>query len=318
MPGFKIHIIEIINSNLGDFNNIKDNKTTTCYLDKEESNSISQNSLDYLNKSNSNILLSQNLSNSNTLLFQNLSNSNTLLSQNYDFNSYSSYYSNENDSTIDNTKQIISMHNTIIINNYDEKKFNSVRASYYLKYNLHDIPLFQFNNFNLPAKYNIKDNLFGFLYPNEIVTYMITISGFFKTDKINILPNIPKIENIQFNYFLGLAFCGKNIEIETNNGVERKKCTPHEFLCRNCNEINKKIYNIKKKYIIGINGRIAKINKGKYHCFGHFLIKNQIEDCITNFCCKSCEQINLYSKYYQENDIKMAETTNISSKSIMK
>ena len=289
MPDFKICIFEIINSTLGDYDKIKNNKTTTCYTDKEESNSISQNSLSSLS----------------------LSNSNTLFSQNYDFNSYSSYNPHENDSTFDQTKQIISIHNTLIINNYDEQRFNSVRASYYIKYNLHDIPLYQFNNFNLPAKYNINDNLFGFLYPNEIVTYMITISGFLKTDKINIFPNIPKIENSQFNSFLGLAFCGKIIEIETNNGIEKKKCTPHEFLCSNCNEINKKIYNIKKKYIIGINGRITKINKGKYHCFGHFLIKNQIEDCITNFCCKSCKQINLYSKYYQGNDIKASETTNI-------
>ena len=63
-------------------------------------------------------------------------------------------------------------------------------------------------------------------------------------------------------------------------------------------EINKKKYGLKNNYLININGRVAKIIKGKFHCFGHFLIGNIIEDCITTFSCKACEIIDKYSDYY--------------------
>ena len=68
-------------------------------------------------------------------------------------------------------------------------------------------------------------------------------------------------------------------------------------------EINKKKYNLKDKYLININGRVAKINKGSYHCFGHFLCgynENQIEDCISKFSCKACKLLDEYSNYYQQ------------------
>ena len=68
---------------------------------------------------------------------------------------------------------------------------------------------------------------------------------------------------------------------------------------------NKEIYNIKKNYLININGRVAKINKGKYHCFGHFLVGNQIEDCISKFTCKACKLLQIYSEYYNpKNNLK--------------
>ena len=63
-------------------------------------------------------------------------------------------------------------------------------------------------------------------------------------------------------------------------------------------EINKKHYNIKKSYLINIYGRVAKINKGGYHCFGHFLLGNQIEQCISKFSCNGCKVLDLYSKYF--------------------
>ena len=62
--------------------------------------------------------------------------------------------------------------------------------------------------------------------------------------------------------------------------------------------INKQKYNLKKKYLININGRISKINKGSYHCFGNFLIGNQIEQCITKFSCNACKNLNINSEYY--------------------
>lgn len=226
---------------------------------------------------------------------------------NNSFNSYllnnfinNSYFSEILNSTRDNTKSLIISNNTSIINN-KEAQFNSLRVQFYLKYNLFDICLYEMHDItNSPVKYKINCELSAFLYPNEIITFCLTISGFLKKENIKIFPNIPKIEVDHFNTLLGLRFCNKIIEIETDNGIQRKKCSPFQFLCKNCNEINKKIYGIKKQYLININGRVAKINKGKYHCFGHFLCKNQIEDCITNFCCKACEMLNLFSKYYQQ------------------
>ena len=210
-----------------------------------------------------------------------------------------SYFSDLN-STRDNTKSLIISNNTNIINN-NEAKFNSLRIQYYLKYNLFDICLYEMHDItNSPVKYKINNELSAFLYPNEIITFCLTISGFLKKDNIKIYPNIPKIQVDHFNTLLGLRFCNKVIEIETDNGIQRKKCSPFQFLCKNCNEINKKIYGIKKQYLININGRVSKINKGKYHCFGHFLCKNQIEDCITNFCFKACQMLNLFSIYYQQ------------------
>ena len=99
------------------------------------------------------------------------------------------------------------------------------------------------------------------------------------------------------NNSLGLYFCGKEIKIEN----EIKKCAPNEFICKECMEINKKKYNLNGKYLININGRVAKINKGSYHCFGHFLYGNngnQIEDCISKFSCNACKLLDNYCNYY--------------------
>ena len=290
MPEFKINIIQIIETYLHkDKTNeekilfIKGEKITTCSINYNNNNSILQNSQDFSFYHDSNIYIPH----------DNISLLNTQ-------NEYSSYDSNENNSTLDMTKDLINMHNTIVINNA-EKQFNPIRARFCLKNNLYDIPLCDLDDsIYSPVKYKISETLFAFLYPNEIVTYSFTISGFLKTDNINFLPNIQKIENSQFNPFLGLFFCGQKIEIETDKGIETKTCSPHEFLCKKCNEINKNLYNIKKNYLINISGRVAKINKGRYHCFGHFLCKNQIEDCITKFCCKSCEILNLFSSYYKD------------------
>ena len=99
----------------------------------------------------------------------------------------------------------------------------------------------------------------------------------------------------KFNQILGLFFCGKNIKLNENT---IKKCAPNEFICKNCIEINKKIYNLKDNYLINIYGRISKKNKGVYHCFGNFLENGKIKECITSYVCKGCSFLNSFSSYY--------------------
>ena len=96
---------------------------------------------------------------------------------------------------------------------------------------------------------------------------------------------------------LGLFFCGKKI----NEGIkEEKKCSPNEFICKDCMKLNKEIYYINKTndYLININGRVAKMHKGKYHCFGHFLFDREIKDCINKFSCKACKMLDSIKDYY--------------------
>ena len=180
-----------------------------------------------------------------------------------------------------------------------EKKFNTARADFYLKNKLYDIPLTIINStdYITPEKYYIKDNYYAFVYPNECKTYFITQSGFlYKNEYEN--------NNINIDSPLGLCFCGKTVKNDSD--LNLKKCEPNEFMCKNCMEKNKQRYNIKEKYLININGRVAKINKGKYHCFGHFLNGNKLEDCITNFSCEACKLLNLYSFYYSQNQLRLS------------
>jgi hypothetical protein len=180
-----------------------------------------------------------------------------------------------------------------------EKKFNHARAMYYLKYKLYDIPLTINNStdYIIPEKYYIKDNYYAFVYPNELKTYIITQSGFLSKNEY-------EKSNINIESPLGLYFCGKTFKIDSD--LNLKKCAPNEFMCKNCMEKNKQRYNIKEKYLININGRVAKINKGKYHCFGHFLIGNKLEDCIKKFSCEACKLLNLYSNYYSQNQLRLS------------
>ena len=215
-------------------------------------------------------------------------------------------YSNTSNSTFCDTKSLINDQNSnSIIDQPKENKFNSLRAKFYIKNNLYDITLYQsYNEFDIPTKYIINSEFYSFLYPNEIIrTYLIIMSGFLlKTEKIKINPNIPEIKESGFKPNLGLFFCEKEIEIENENKKEIKICSPNIFMCKECQQINKQLYNIKSKYYINIFGRVCKINKGNFHCFGHFLVGNQIEDCINKFCCKGCEMINLYYNYFKSKE----------------
>ena len=232
-----------------------------------------------------------------------LSNSNTL-NISFIINNAIIYAPNNSDSqsTFEDSKSFMNVQNSAM-ENPKENKFNSLRINYYLKNKLYDIQLHEdFNNLKIPTKYIIKGEYFGFLYYNDLTTFCISISGFIKNGHNYQHLLTEETINEEFNDDYGLYFCKKNIEIESASEITNKKCSPNEFMCKNCMEKNKKMYHIKKKYLININGRVAKINKGSYHCFGHFLCGNQIEDCITKFTCEACKLLNLYSNYFIQNE----------------
>ena len=212
---------------------------------------------------------------------------------NSSFNNSFSNYQNSSDmseSTTFDSKSHIYFRN-LILENINKNQFNSLRANFCLKYKLYDISLtHEINDFNYPPKYTINEKYFAFVYPNEIITYCITISGFLYNNKINM--------DIINNCTFGLYFCGEEIKIRIEEEIQIKKCLPHQFICKNCIQKNINKYNIKKNYLINLYGRVAKINKGSYHCFGHFLCGNQIEECITKFSCKACKLLDICSNYY--------------------
>ena len=229
---------------------------------------------------------------------------NSSLNNRYPISSFSKTYLNLTESTCLNSKSNIDIDKTFLNKNEKENiqefKFNSLRADFYLKNNLYDIPLsLEILNYNHPPKYKINDELFAFLYPDKSITYCITITGFIANNTS--LDNYSKkidTKNSKYNFILGLYFCGRNEQVNIGDKIESKICKPNEFICKNCMNINKEKYNLKRNYLININGRIAKINKGSYHCFGNFLFENQIEQCIAKFSCNACKALNYYSKYY--------------------
>lgn len=192
--------------------------------------------------------------------------------------------------------------NSTLSNSIEESKFNSLRTKFYENKKLYDVPLnIVDKDVNTPEKCKITDKLFAFIYPNNLITYYISESGCLLDHK-----NDEKKSNINNNYEIkyykefGLYYCKKTIEIQTEKGIITKKCSPNEFMCKECMKINKNKYYINNNYLININGRVSKINKGKYHCFGHFLCSdNQIYDCINKFSCKACSMLNAFSKYFE-------------------
>ena len=233
-------------------------------------------------------------------------------SNTYNNNDNISYsFSHENDSTFDKSnsytnEQFESLYDLPINsnkkNNIDNsgQKFNTVRANFYLKYNLYDEILNDYLYY--PPKYIINAKYIGLLYPNDLISYGFIQSGFLTKAKNKTDSDDIDYKNSKYNNILGLYFCGKNIEINIAKETHIKICAPNEFICKECMEINKKKYNLKQKYLININGRVAKINNGKYHCFGHFLFgykENQIKDCINKFSCQACILLDEYTNYYQ-------------------
>ena len=177
--------------------------------------------------------------------------------------------------------------------------FNKIRAKFYLENNLDDIPInIEEEKVFTPKIYYINEKKYAFVYLNNYMTYYITESHFLLShQEKNTLDEINK-EDIKFHKQLGLYFCGNKENVPTENGIIKKFCAPNEFMCKDCMEKNKSFYSIKKKYLININGRVSKINKKKYHCFGHFIYKNQIEDCITSFSCEACKMLDEFEQYY--------------------
>ena len=184
----------------------------------------------------------------------------------------------------------------------NEKKFNNMRAKYYINQNIFDIQYcdeIQVNNIITSPKYKIDEEHYGIVYNNDLKTNYMTKSTYLSGKSvINELPE-EETQGEIFNQSVGLYFCGEEINLENEGKAETKKCEANNFICKKCMETNKKLYNIKSKYLINIKGRVAKINKGGYHCFGHFLCDSQIEDCITSFSCMACNLLNKYSYYYK-------------------
>ena len=194
----------------------------------------------------------------------------------------------------------------------DNFAINAARSTYYSKLNLNDVSLNEMNSDRkLPDKYMLDSSVDGqkyiFVCLNDLTTYNITSSAYLLNNNNKNSKDKPQsdkdidtesLKDYRYEKALGLGFCGKSFEIKGANGIEIKRCTPNEFICKQCMLINKKKYNLDKTFLININGRVAKIKKGSYHCYGHFLIGNQIEDCIVKFKCKACEMLDSLSEYY--------------------
>ena len=296
---------------------LREDKTTTIYIKNTENsekieNNEDSNIINNLNVNNDSNNLN-NLSVNNSNIYNNISETNNSLDE-------------TNDTTIkDNSNIIINEETKIdinedylnkseiyynkLLNNKNQStlsksmgnknRFNSVRSEYCMKYKLYDIPLdVKDLDIYTPPKYIINEKYFAFLYPNNFDTYYISESGYLLhhvNDNKNDINNKNAIKKYPK---LGLYFCGETIEIQRKNEITNEMCKPDRFMCRECMKINKKKYHIKDNYLININGRVAKINLGKYHCFGHFLQHNQIEDCISKFTCKACNILELYHNYY--------------------
>ncbi len=207
--------------------------------------------------------------------------------------------SNSSSLTNDNSKNninifLIDSNNDVgnILDDIPTHEFNPAKVAFCLKLNLYDI-LLNTETFNkkCSTKYRINDKYFAFVYPNDYTTYSITISGAFSNRKNitdNFINNEINEKTTIFYSSVGLFFCGKNVVVNIGKEKVEKKCQPDSYMCKNCIETNKKKYKIKNNYLINIHGRIVKINKGCYHCFGNFLCGNQIIECITKFQCKAC------------------------------
>ena len=282
---------------------LREDKTTTIYLKSTEKNKNHDNSNTNINKINENTV-KDNCINTDTKTDTNTENSKILIYYDENDNSYNNDKSNNSFNKTNDISNNEDIDNITIKDNSNKQKinpekyeFNAARAEFYLKYKLFDNPINiqDKEEIKTPLKYMINEKYFGFLYPNTLETFYITESSFFlkqENDNININ------NNINCDKKLGLYFCDKNIEIKTNDGIITKKCSPDIFMCKECMKINKNNYHIKDNYLININGRVVKKNKGKYHCFGRFLCNNLVEDCLSKFSCKACKEIDLYSDYY--------------------
>lgn len=170
---------------------------------------------------------------------------------------------------------------SITIENYNKSvKFYDVIQNIYLEH---------------PSLHKADEDKFYYIYNNDLMTYYFIQSKQFGKDysiKLDVLTDD------KYDKSLGLFFCGKTIELDNEKD---KKCSPNEMICKNCMKKNKKRYNLKDKYSININGRAAKKYNNSFHCFGHFLNGDKIENCGDNFQCEACKLLDKYEKYYFTN-----------------
>jgi hypothetical protein len=206
-----------------------------------------------------------------------------------------------NDSTI-SSKESTGL-NSIISDELETKKqsnlFNPFFSNYCKKSKLYDVDLnfLNFENIIIPQISHLNEELWTYVYPNELKTYFISSCKLlYKNQKMNSL-DIKGESN--FIKELGMKFCHQTIKVKTESGEESKTCAPDEFLCKDCMKFNKELYNIKDKYLININGRVCKFISGKFHCLGIFLNNGLFETCTTNFICKSCIRLNSLVEFYQ-------------------
>ena len=147
---------------------------------------------------------------------------------------------------------------------------------------------------NLKMKREVtKNNQNIFLYDDkDLKTYYFVINQKLLQKE----PSTINIKNKNFKKEYGLCFCGKEIK-EYN-----KNCKPNEMMCADCMIENKKIYKLDhlKDVLININGRACTIRKGKYHCFGKFLLDdNEKRNCFDDYyTCAACEQLYKIKNYY--------------------
>ena len=172
------------------------------------------------------------------------------------------------------------------------------KTKYWIKYKLYDnIIDYNIKNIKIPRLMRLDEDKYCYLYLKKLETYYYTKSAFLGSNK-SINDDKNDLDECKLNQSLGLFFCGKNIEYNNANII----CSPNSIICKKCMEKNKRRYNLENKYLININGRIAKKTKGEdkvFHCFGHFLIgKIQIETCLDKFCCEACRLLGKYEQYY--------------------
>ena len=195
----------------------------------------------------------------------------------------------------DGSKCEDSTRNETVSEKYKQKEsklnINEARRDFLLKKKLYDCLLVKTSeNSSLPKKYELDDKHCAFIYDNNLETYPLTQSKIFSDIELTTKNN---------NLEEPLDFCGKRVKLEGE--LEIRECSPNNFMCKSCMEKNKKKYNLPEKYLIGINGRLARIHKKKFHCFGIFEDNKELNHCITSFTCKSCEILNLAKNYYFPN-----------------
>ena len=250
------------------------------------------------------------IENSDKALVNNLTNTTINNDSTLNISNYNNYSINDNssiinESTRDETQlEIDPMNESKTTQNEkkDEKIFNKLRADYYIKNKIFDKVYYdekEENKIITSPKYKIDERHYGLLYDNDLTTNYITKSTYLSGKKIISELTEKEKEGRSFNESVGLIFCGKEIKLEKDGKTVIKKCEPNNFICKECMEVNKKYYNIKNTYLINIKGRVSKLNKGSFHCFGHFNCENHIEDCATKFSCKACEILNTYEDYYK-------------------